>query len=512
MSRYDRDYEGYRGQRSSRRAVPGRFIALLAFVTIVIVSCLLLFLVLRDTFDPIRRSAAQSRYYRDQQIATETAWLDPIIASGWKLLPLVLVAGAGYVGLRIAYNRFAHMGMVEWDKKIAYKAAEVRHFPEGLKTLTVHGATGTSGDDDDVYEDDRDLALPEQPQEVVISPTYTGLKQAGYIRNSDYSLFIGLGDNRPGDVVEWKWSRDSSGDESVILAIAGSPGSGKTNTAANLITAAADKGIGLLMADPQANSGDHQALWSIVRPIERALLRPVATTEDETLALAKIAYSIGMARERGETDDRTPILLAIEEAHSFFLGNPNADVMAQILIQIAQRFRKFNVRVMLIGTSWSANIISGDLGATLRNLIRLKVLHGMGPNESGYLTYGLGKSEIKQIENLQKGWAVTYGPGVLKRTSVPLLQPDMAREVGMTLRPLPDIYIPEPVEVAPPPNGGGKIIRLSDDDRDTLIRGYIVGGTHNRDQIRERLQRVGLSFDNATYTRIRAEVLGERSA
>lgn len=60
-------------------------------------------LVLRDALDPLARAECEAVRSRAQQLDAQLAPLDLVVAAGWRLLPLALVAGAGGVTMVIAY-------------------------------------------------------------------------------------------------------------------------------------------------------------------------------------------------------------------------------------------------------------------------------------------------------------------------------------------------------------------------------------------------------------------------
>ena len=265
--------------------------------------------------------------------------------------------------------------------------------------------------------------------------TLDELERRGIVRASDYSLFIGYGEGREGDPVNWLWSRDGGAGEAVVAAVGGAPGSGKTTTASQIAALALRKGVDLFVFDPQRDSGETQTLTARLGAAARGLAGDVAADESELAQLVAHVESIGRRRERGEDSSRAPVLAVLDEFSGTLLTYPNAGTLIATICSSAAKYRKFGVRWLLVGPSWKSNLIGGELGTTLASLIRLKILHAMAPAESAFLTYGLSREQKQQIEQLAPGAAIVYGPSVYKSVLVPNLMPQLAIDVAQRLTP-----------------------------------------------------------------------------
>lgn len=342
-------------------------------------------------------------------------------------------------------------------------------------------------------------ALPEPPM-ISHADHLTDLIGRGYVRGSDYSLLVGYGDDQPGNVVEWKWSTDGGAGQAVIAAVAGSPGSGKTYTMANLIGLAAHKRVGIVLCDPQAESTSVQSLGNMCKPIAHTFMRETAVEEVDILKSIAAVYRIGEARALGKDSSMQPVLLVVDEFSGLMIGNPHAEKMIELLIKIGSQFRKFNVRVLLGGTSWKASIVGGELGTTLRNLIRFKVLHANTPIEAAFLTYGMPREELKILDNLSTGWALAYGPGVMKKVHVPALQPDLMRDVASTLVRQPIAAMTD-AQPAMPDLLASLLAQAPAEPRtvsDEQLKNWRDAGL-TRDQARAVAQSMGLGFKNERW-------------
>ncbi len=338
---------------------------------------------------------------------------------------LVLDDDGRPIGMRPAYN---------WQR---HELAHIDYEREGWPHRD-HPLLTTRSGGDTTTTIDTSLEPPTLAQVAGAAPqaaTLAELEQRGCIRQSDYSLFVGFGGGREGDAVNWPWSHDGGANEPVIAAIGGQPGSGKSQTAAQLVALAIRKGIDVYLFDPQRDSGEGQTLTARLGPLARHLAGRVAGDEHELEQLVAHVERIGTAREQGRDASRTPVLVVIDEFSGTMIGYPNAMRVIDTIARAAMKFRKFNVRWLLVGPSWKSNLVGGDLGTTLASLIRLKLLHGMAPAESAFLTYGLSKEQRREIEALAAGEIIAYGPGTYKAVSVPNLLPRLPLDVAALLPP-----------------------------------------------------------------------------
>lgn len=116
-------------------ALPPRWIAGPALVLCIIIAGTIGILVLRDTFDPQVRTARQIELARQAQIDQALTPVDTAVEAGWRILPLLLVAGAAIVGGIIAYRRWAIPAHIEASYEV--RKLQAIHQPGQLPaTLT----------------------------------------------------------------------------------------------------------------------------------------------------------------------------------------------------------------------------------------------------------------------------------------------------------------------------------------------------------------------------------------
>lgn len=364
-------------------------------------------------------------------LANAAPYIATGIATAAALKKWVLTDHIGGVPVWTFFNRIKGERIVELAGEAGIQSSKAI-LPRGLQTYNPSTQVQHAPPRHDIIDAPMVEELPQLPPPP-LAERLTDLVGRGYVRGSDYSLLVGYGDDQPGNVVDWQWSVDGGAGQAVIAAVAGAPGSGKTYTMSNLIALAMHKRVKVVLCDPQAESTSVQSLGNMCQPLAHAFYKPIAVEEVDILKAAAQVYNIGYLRATGKDTSMEPVLLVIDEFSGLMIGNPHADKTIEVLTKIGSQMRKYNIRVLLGGTSWKASIVGGELGTTLRNLIRFKVIHGITPIEAAYLTYGMPREELKQLDNLSTGWALAYGPALLKKVRVPSLQPDLMRDVAATL-------------------------------------------------------------------------------
>lgn len=435
-------------------------------------------------------------------LANAVPYVAGTVGAAWAAKRFVLMDKVGGVPVWTFLNRVTTEQIVDYTGK-ATVAAATAELPRGLQVYNPSNQVTVKQEPAPTITTIDQPVLPTPPL-LAHAERLTDLVSRGYVRGSDYSLMVGYGDDQPGNVVSWDWSVDGGAGQAVIAAVAGSPGSGKTYTMANIVGLAMHKRVQVMLCDPQAESTSVQSLGNMCEPLRHAFMREVAVEETDILKAIAAVYKIGEARALGRDSNMQPVLLVIDEFSGLMIGNPHADKMIELLIKIGSQFRKFNIRVLIGGTSWKANIVGGELGTTLRNLIRFKVLHANTPVEAAFLTYGMPREELKQLDNLSTGWALAYGPSLMKRVHVPALQPDLMRDVAATLVRQPAVVAPAALTAEQPAMDDllssllAATPAAANSVSDTQLAEWRAAGL-TRDQARAVAQSMGLGFKNERW-------------
>lgn len=275
-----------------------------------------------------------------------------------------------------------------------------------------------------------EIATPTEPEPRSLLPAagksmMQDLIDRGYIRFSDNSLFIGLGDGLEGKPISLRWSSANAGLEPIISAVAGLMGSGKSYLARFLIAQAVAKNLQVVVCDPNLNSDQ-----SIMRGIDKLATRfalPVAAEPHDITNAVDYVYTKLEDRRTGLDTDTTGLLLVIDEFTSVVLSYANRDHIIQRLALIGANGRHFGVRVILIGQAWRAGLF-GDNGGTFRNLISLAVIGNSNPREVDFLTYGLDSKLKAQLAMIAPPEMFVAQHGTLTKVVVASTDADLVQD------------------------------------------------------------------------------------
>ncbi len=382
-------------------------------VALLIGSCITLVLVLvligqvRAAIDPQARAAAEAERYRQLQIDERLDWLDTAVAAGWRLVPLLLVAGGGTIGLLAAYNRLARADIVKAEKVIALERATTQRFPAGLHTLSFHDSSKQ------LVEKEEERAL--LPGPAIEAPTMAALLTSGAIGQGKPLI---LGYSEEGAMTgNWK-SLYSSG-------IGGLQGSGKTWCAAFLLAQSALSGAKLVVCDPHAH--DSESLARRVGALAPAFVCGIAEDDKEILAALRLADNELQSRKKGNAD-RTPMIVAIDEWASLRRG-ALASVLPSIVEDFSTEGRKLNCHLLLLSQRWD-KIAVGDF----RNTLASSYVYRMRADEARMMTGMRAEMLPKDTLQLEPGSCYllnTYGQ--LSKVRIPLMTDADVAEVGQRL-------------------------------------------------------------------------------
>lgn len=290
-------------------------------------------------------------------------------------------------------------------------------------------------------------------------------------------IYLGTSDN---EHIRLPWNTSNG------ILIAGKSGSGKSQSAALYLTQYAIKGAKLVICDAGAATGIQETLLDRVTHLTNAFLRPPATTLESIASYIQWIQTIGENRYSGKDADRTPIIFVIDEFSAFILNyKPSKERIItrqkiddrqtsietqelpnflEKLIMSVSKYRKVNIRFVIIGQEWAQMSTSGI--RALRSNITDIILHRLDNN--GARLFGFtSQKDIQTIMNLPVGSAFYQG-SVLR---VPLMGGDLIHAATTRIpkvaqvKPQPDTFLAEMLE-----KYGHYLGRVNIETREDLIK------------------------------------------
>ena len=248
-------------------------------------------------------------------------------------------------------------------------------------------------------------AVPTQNTDVTV-PTFQELLQTNQIGPST------TGQRQP-IILAYGDEGAITGDWRMIYStgLGGLQGSGKTWTAAYLITQSALNGAKLVICDPHAE--DEESLATRVAPLQPAFLCDIADDEQTILDALNLADDVLQRRKKGNPD-RTPLIVVVDEWTALRRGKL-AEKLPTIIEDFSTEGRKLQCHVMLLGQRWDKQSV-GDF----RNTLASSFVHRMRSDEARMMT-GL-RASILPDDTLQLPPGTCYlldTYGHLRRARIP---------------------------------------------------------------------------------------------
>lgn len=214
-------------------------------------------------------------------------------------------------------------------------------------------------------------AVPTQNTDVTV-PTFHELLQTNQIGPS------ATGQRQP-IILAYGDEGAITGDWRMIYStgLGGLQGSGKTWTAAYLITQSALNGAKLVICDPHAE--DDESLATRVAPLKSAFLCDIADDEQSIIDALSLADDVLQRRKKGNPD-RTPLIVAVDEWTALRRGKL-AEKLPKIIEDFSTEGRKLQCHVMLLGQRWDKQSV-GDF----RNTLASSFVHRMRSEEARMMT------------------------------------------------------------------------------------------------------------------------------
>jgi len=332
----------------------------------------------------------------------------PIVADVLRFVlfaaPVLLAVGYGVTGLTIWYRRWGWKESIFADKQIALKKAEVQIAPLAT-SFNYHDSRQNV--EPDLEQEEADTELPQLP----LDPRKTVFEQLivrGDIDRSGRSLLVGYAADQTPQYIEM--------DSCSTIIVGGQPRAGKTSTVKLLLAQAAYMGWHIAVADPHIRKKD--GLLNVCQPISGAFIKQ-AVEPDEIAAMIRWVDKIGQKRLDGDKID-APVLLVIDEFSNVVLREwVPKDVLA-LLAAMTMAYAGVQVHMLIIGHDFSAKLLGGSLGTSLRRATTHRIVHKIAADAAEMILPSAAWGRV--AADLGTGSAVYWGEGSPLPLTVPWIQ------------------------------------------------------------------------------------------
>jgi hypothetical protein len=230
----------------------------------------------------------------------------------------------------------------------------------------------------------------------------------GDIDRSGRSLLVGYAADQAPQYIEM--------DSCSAIIVGGQPRAGKTSTVKLLLAQAAYMGWHIAVADPHIRKKD--GLLNVCQPISGAFIRQ-AVEPDEIAAMIRWVDRIGQRRLNGDKID-APVLLVIDEFSNVVLREwVPKDVLA-LLAAMTMAYAGVQVHMLIIGHDFSAKLLGGALGTSLRRATTHRIVHKIAADAAEMILPSAAWG--RQAADLETGRAVYWGEGSPLPITVPWIQ------------------------------------------------------------------------------------------
>lgn len=189
------------------------------------------------------------------------------------------------------------------------------------------------------------------------------------------------------------------------IAVAGSSGSGKSQSLAYWLTQLCYKGYMLVPCEYDGAYGITDSLFTRMEHLEPAFLQPFAVTTSDILQSIKYIESLIEHRRKNPQEFHYPVMLVIDEFSSFYISNTQR-LSLDRLLHIINTGRKYHVRTMLAGQTWSQ--INSNHIAQIREACNTKIIHRIGIKNLGMLI-SADSTDFRIASQLKTGYVYFNG-------------------------------------------------------------------------------------------------------
>lgn len=153
--------------------------------------------------------------------------------------------------------------------------------------------------------------------------------------------------------------------------IGGTSGSGKSTAVRLMLAQSAMQGGQFVIVDPHYESGE-ESLGASLLPFRSMMPFDVASEEPQMIQSLKWIEEVGRQRLKGENDDRTPLVLIVDEVPGLLEGGYGDGVKEQLkttLSTVVRETRKVNVYAFAIGQSFQAQIMPSKIRNSFASMV-----------------------------------------------------------------------------------------------------------------------------------------------
>ncbi len=193
-------------------------------------------------------------------------------------------------------------------------------------------------------------------------------------------------------------------DDFNAIVLAGASGSGKSSSLAWWLSQLAYKGVQILPCEYDAAMGIADSLYQRIEHLEPAFLQPFATTLTDIVHRVRYVEDLIGYRKINPQSYHFPVILIIDEFSSMYImGNMSMQKLPiDRIINLINTGRKYNVRFILAGQTWSQMSTAGI--AQIRESCNTKIIHKLGPRNLGLLLGDGNSEEQKVVGKLRTGF------------------------------------------------------------------------------------------------------------
>jgi hypothetical protein len=197
------------------------------------------------------------------------------------------------------------------------------------------------------------------------------------------------------------------------VLIGGQSGAGKSTLIRSILAQSALQGGRFLVLDPHYGAGA-ESLGASLQPLHARMIAEPAAAADAMIDALHYMASAGRNRLQGKDQDKTPLILVVDELTALLQRSTIAAELTATLGQIAQETRKVGVFCLAIGQQFSSAVMSTPVRNSFVSYVTCRTRRDVARVMSGSATFG------KAAETLTTGQAVWMTPdGEFHRLAVP---------------------------------------------------------------------------------------------
>lgn len=194
------------------------------------------------------------------------------------------------------------------------------------------------------------------------------------------------------------------------IVLAGSSGSGKSQSTTYWLSSLVYKGVQLIMCEYDSAVGVADTLYTRTEHLSSAFLQPFAMTTQEIVHHIQYCEHLIEYRKENVHAFHFPVMFVIDEFSALYINSTIGQRVPLVrLLNLINTGRKYNIRFLLAGQTWGQ--ISSNNLAQLREACNTKVVHRIESRNLDILIGGT-QEEMRLVRRLQKGY-VYYNQEVL---------------------------------------------------------------------------------------------------